>query len=125
MIAGIARIGIASTAASVRMFAAVRPPTIRGCRSPDSTSIRYCSAAPTAPPPGATFEIALPASCEVTIGDQTRTCSVSRCSAVMQARVAACRTSIPASQAGLIFVRSSADPTAAMTLGATRYSGSP
>ena len=34
--------------------------------TPASTSIRYCSAPPTAPPPGAIFDSALPASCEVT-----------------------------------------------------------
>ena len=44
----------------------------RARRQPAATSIRYCSAPPITPPPGATFASALPASCDVTIGRQAR-----------------------------------------------------
>ena len=68
MIVGTARTGSPSTAAKTSRFTAVRPETTVAGRAPACTSMRYCSAAPTAPPPGATFESALPASCEAITG---------------------------------------------------------
>ena len=65
-IAGIARTGIARTTAKTNRLAAVRPATARLAGRPAWTSMRYWSAAPSAPPPGATLASALPASCELT-----------------------------------------------------------
>ena len=62
--------GSASTIARVSRFAAVRPDTTPGAGRPASTSIRYWSAAPIAPPPGAILARALPASCEAITGCQ-------------------------------------------------------
>ena len=66
-------------------LAAVRPDTARARCTPAWTSSLYCSAAPTAPPPGATLDRALPASWEVTTGNQSRTWIEIRWSAQRQA----------------------------------------
>ena len=65
-IAGIARIGIASTTAKTSRFVAVSPATARRPGRPAWTSMRYWSAAPSAPPPGAILASALPASGQLT-----------------------------------------------------------
>ena len=59
-------------------------------RAPACTSMRYCSAAPTAPPPGAIFESALPASCEAITGGHAWARMATCCSAHRQASVASC-----------------------------------
>ena len=93
MSAGTASTGIPRTTANVSRFAAVRPATARARSTPDCTSIRYWSAAPIAPPPGATLDRALPASCEAITGLQAVD-SARRCRAQRQVRAAACRAAI-------------------------------
>ncbi len=68
MNAGIASTGSASTTANTSRLTAVSAAAIRGPGTPVCTSILYCSAAPMAPPPGATFDSALPASCDMMTG---------------------------------------------------------
>ena len=109
-----------ATTANTSTFTAVSAVAVTSPASPERTSIRYCSAAPTAPPPGTTLAIALLDSCALTTGDHARTRSVSRCSAHRHALAAACSTSMAASHAGEMSFRSFADPAVAITLGATR-----
>jgi len=92
--------GSASTIASVSRFAAVRPDTTPDAGRPASTSIRYWSAPPIAPPPGATLASALPASCEAITGCQRALRNDSSCSAHRQNSAAPCSAAIASSQAG-------------------------
>jgi hypothetical protein len=62
--------------------------------------MRYWSAAPTAPPPGATLDIPFAASCEVATAYQSRLCMARRCSHQRAAIDAAWRAAITGSQAG-------------------------
>src|SRR6476646_1051189 len=124
-IAGIARIGSARTTAKVIRLAAVRPDTAVPWRSPASTSILYCSAAPTAPPPGATLDSALPASWEVITAYQRRVCIATACSAHRHASASVCNTSIATSQPAPKRRMSLHDASTSRTLGATRYSDTP
>jgi hypothetical protein len=99
-IAGSASNGSASTTASVSRPAAVNPAAVCPGAVPAATSIRYCSAAPIAPPPGAILASELPASCEATTGRQAGPWIAIRCSHQMHARAAAWRTAIVASHPG-------------------------
>ncbi len=96
--AGIASTGRASTTANTSRLTAVSAATVAAGGWPAWTSILYCSAEPSAPPPGATLASALPASCEVITGRQCRARSASRCSAHRQASEASCSAAIAASE---------------------------
>src|SRR5262249_17673001 len=67
---GIASTGIASTTANTSTLTTVSAVTVAAGGDPERTRIRYCSADPSAPPPGAIFASALPASWEVITGRQ-------------------------------------------------------
>ena len=99
----------------------MRPPTTTVRSRPASTSIRYWTAAPTAPPPGAIFDIALPASWEVITGGQCRVRTASRCKAHSDPSERPCSTAIAASHHGAIFSRSRHELSTSSKLGATRY----
>ena len=66
---------------------------------PDVTSMRYWSAAPIAPPPGAILASELPASCEAITGRQAGAWIAIRCSHHMHASAAAWRSAMTASHA--------------------------
>ena len=112
--------GIASTAAKVRRFTAVSPASARGPGSPAWTSMRYCSAPPIAPPPGATLASALPASCELITAGHEGPRMARYWSAQTQARTPAWSTNMRPSQAGESRSRSSHEPSVSNRLGATR-----
>lgn len=98
---------------------------VAGPHSPARTSIRSCSAAPSAPPPGAIFDRALAASWEASTGRQRRACSAMRRSAHRQASDAACSAAIAAREAGENRVRARQDPNTSTRLGNTRYTETP
>ena len=82
--------------------------------------MRYCSAAPIAPPPGAIFASALPASCELTTAghDGPR---IARCwSAHRHASAPGLQPAIAASHPAPSLPRSSHEPSTSIRLGATR-----
>ena len=87
--AGIASTGSARTTANTSTLTAVSAVTMAAGGSPARTSIRYCSAAPTAPPPGAIFASAPPASCDVITGRQRSARNATYWSAHTHASVAA------------------------------------
>ena len=99
-IAGTASTGNASTTAKTSRLAAVRPATARARSTPAWTSILYWSAAPSAPPPGAIFASAFPASCDAITGRQGRTWIASRCSSHRLTSDAACSAAITANHHG-------------------------
>ena len=98
-IAGSASTGRASTTAIMSRLAAVNPAAACPGGVPDATSMRYCSAAPIAPPPGAILASELPASWEAITGRQAGAWIAIRCSHHVHASAAAWRTAITASQA--------------------------
>ena len=87
---------------------------------PVSTSMRYWSAEPIAPPPGAIFASALPASCDAITGCQRAPCIDSRWTIHRQASVASCSSAIATSHAGDSRWIRCHEPNAATRLGATR-----
>ena len=122
MIVGTARTGSPSTAAKTSRLTAVRPETMVAGRAPACTSMRYCSAAPTAPPPGAIFDSALPASCEAITGGHVWARMATCCSAHRQASVASCSPAIAPSQPAPNSPRSFQEEKRSSRLGNTRYS---
>ena len=104
----------------MRRFTAVSPATARGPGSPAWTSIRYCSAPPIAPPPGATFASALPASCELITAGHDGPRMARYWSAQTQASMPVCSANIRPSHAGESRSRSSHEPSVSRRLGATR-----
>ncbi len=120
MNAGIASTGIASTTPNVSRLTAVSADATDAEGTPDWTSMRNCSAAPMAPPPGAILLMALPASCDRTTGDQRLTCSASRWSTHRQASAQACSTAIASSHHGDRSLSSPQEPNVSIRLGATR-----
>ena len=111
---------MASRAAKVSRLAAVSPATARGPGRPAWTSIRYCSAAPTAPPPGAILASALPASCELTTAGHVGPRMARYWSAQTQAIVPAWSAAMTPNQPGESRSRSSHEPSTSARLGATR-----
>ena len=97
MSAGIASTGSASTTAKTSRLTAVSAVTVDAAGKPARMSMRYCSAAPTGPPPGAMFDSALLASCEAITGRHCRARSARRCRSHRHAFVATCSASITAS----------------------------
>ena len=95
---GIANTGRARTMANVRRLTAVRADTASACRTPAWTSMRYCRAAPIAPPPGATLASALPASCEAMTGRHARMRRARRWSSHRHASEAPWSTAITGNQ---------------------------
>ena len=100
-IAGTASTGRTRTAAKVSRFTAVMPATERPRSKPASTSIRYWSAAPTAPPAGATLASAPPASWEAITGRQRLVWRAVRWRLHRQTSVAASSAAIAASHCGI------------------------
>ena len=98
-IAGSPNTGRASTTASVSTLAAVNPEAACPGGVPAATSMRYCIAAPTAPPPGAILASELLASWEAITGRQAGAWIAIRCSHQVHASAAAWSTAITASQA--------------------------
>ena len=115
--AGIASTGIASTTANTSTLTAVSAVTVAAGGSPARTSIRYCSAAPIAPPPGAILASALPASWDVITGRQRCARSATCCSAHTHASVAAWSPAIAASDASEKRVMSRQEPNTSTMLG--------
>ena len=111
---------MARTTAKTSRLVAVRPETARLAGSPALTSIRYCSAAPSAPPPGAIFASALPASCEDTTAGHEGPRNARYWSAHRHASASVCRPAIAASHPGASSPRSSQEPKTSIRLGATR-----
>ena len=118
--AGIASTGSASTTANTSTLTAVSAETVAAGGRPACTSILYCSAAPSAPPPGATFASALPASWEVITGRQRRACSATCCSAHRHASDAVCSTAIATSEPTEKRVMSRHEPNTSRIDGNTR-----
>ena len=81
---GRAKTGRASRPPTPRRENAASPPTVEPVSLPLIASIRNCTAAPTAAPPGMIRVIALPASWDVTTGNQALVRNASRCSANVQ-----------------------------------------
>ena len=92
---------------------------------PACTSIRYWSAAPIAPPPGATLDSALPASCEAITGLQRSHMQGDTLQGPQTISATACSAAIAGNQAGAISPRSCHEPRTSITLGATRYRDTP
>ena len=101
---------MASTTAKDNRFTAVSPATARLRGRPAWTSIRYCSAPPTAPPPGAIFASALPASCELITAGHDGPRMARYCSAQTHAMTPVWSANISPSQAGESRSRSSHEP---------------
>src|SRR4051794_21645148 len=123
--AGIASTGSASTTANASRLTAVSAPTVELPGSPAWTSSLYCSAAPMAPPPGAIFDSALPASWDVITGRQRCARSATCWSAHMHATDAACSAAIAASASSENLVTWRQEPNVWTRLGNTRYSETP
>ena len=124
-IAGTATTGIASTTANTSRLVAVSAEAEVARSRPDCTSIRYCSAAPIAPPPGATFASALPASWDVATDVMSRVCRAIRCRSHRQTRDSSCRPAMAASQPAAMPRTWSASFRVSRTVGPTRYSDTP
>ena len=95
-----ANTGSPSTTANTSRFTAVRALATVDRASPAATKIRYCSAAPSGPPPGAMFDSALDASCAEITGRQWTPPSATRCRSHMQAQTPTCRRNITSIHAG-------------------------
>ena len=89
-------------------------------RRPRSTSIRYWSAAPIAPPPGAILARALPASCESITADHGERGIVSRWRIQVQPSVASCSSASNGNQRSQISRRFCQEPRTSRRLGKTR-----
>jgi hypothetical protein len=85
---GSAKTGSASRPPTPRRENAANPPTVELVSRPLAASIRNCTAAPTAAPPGTIRVMALPASWDVTTGNQPLVRRASRCSANVQVKCA-------------------------------------
>ncbi len=123
--AGTARTGSASTTAKTSRLVTVSAEAVVARGSPDWTSIRYCSAAPTAPPPGTTLARPFPASWEVATAITSRVRRAIRCRSQRQALDSTCSAAMTASQPAPMPRTRSADPSVSSTLGPTRYSETP
>ena len=94
--------------------------TVARAGSPARTSIRYWSAAPTGPPPGATFASALLASWEAITGRHRRARSATRCRSHRHAIAATWSAAIAPSDASENWVISRQEPSTSTTFGNTR-----
>ena len=86
---------------------------------PPATSNRYCSAAPTAFPPGRSRLTEFPASCDVPIRKYRRDRRHRPISAQMQRKLAASRATITRNHAGFTWRSSSNEPKTATNEGHT------
>ena len=80
--------GRASRPPTPRRENAASPPTVEFVSRPLVASIRNCTAAPTAAPPGTMRVIALPASWDVMTGNHALVRKASRCNANVQVKCA-------------------------------------
>ena len=96
------------------------PATALPRSTPRSTSILYWRAAPIAPPPGAIFASALPASCESTTADQGERGIVSRWRIQMQASDRNWSSASSGNQSSETWFRLCQEPRTSIRLGATR-----
>ena len=118
--AGMASTGIASSIANTSTLIAVSAVTVAAGWAPERTRILYCSAEPTAPPPGATLASPLPASCDVITARQRGPCSVTNCNAHSDASDAACSPAIASSDHSEKRVICFHEPNTSTMLGNTR-----
>jgi hypothetical protein len=117
--AGSASTGSDASAPSRRTDPAVSPVAIAVCARPACASIRYCSAAAAAAPPGTIRPIAPLASCETATGNQAGRWSARRCSAQRQTQPATWVTMTASHQRGATRSRSRQPPSTSTTAGAT------
>jgi hypothetical protein len=103
-IAGRLRSGRARTAPKRSMETAVSEEAMRAPGMPARTSIRYWSAPAAATPPGMIRPNALPASCDITTGNQRLVWSAMRWSSQTATNESASMPSATANHCGLSFV---------------------
>ena len=117
---GSVKTGRASRPPTPRKEKAVKPPTVSLVSIPLRSSIRNCTAAPAAWPPGTMSEIALPASCAVITENQALVRSAILWIANVHAKWPASAKIAGMNQKRLSLWSSGAELRTAMTLGATR-----
>ena len=81
---------------------AVSPLAAVAAEIPAWPSMRYCSAAPAAAPPGTILLSAFPESCDVATPNQERVRSARRCRAHIETKLAISTPNMTANQPGLI-----------------------
>jgi len=117
---GRAKSGRASRPPTPRRENAARPPTAELVSIPLVASIRNCTAAPTAAPPGMIRVIALPASCDVITPNHALVRNARRCSANVQAKWATSAAIAANSHQGFRVDRRGQDASTSVIAGNTR-----
>ncbi len=117
---GRAKTGRASRPPTPSSENAARPPTVELMSCPLVASIRNCSAAPGAAPPGMMRLIALPASWDVMTGNHALVRSARRCNANVQEKWAISAPIAAASHQGCRVDRRGQDASTSVIAGNTR-----
>jgi hypothetical protein len=117
---GRAKAGRASRPPTPRREYDARPPTVELVSIPAVASIRNCTAAPMAAPPGMMRVIALPDSWDVMTGNHALVRSARRCSANVQTKWAASAATATMSHQGFRVDRRGQEASTSVMAGNTR-----